>query len=88
MAKVNHPTLKMCTGPEWLIPLFDGHTNTIGTAAIHITRDANGLPIVNTDVLSDPNWNFNIPVTNPNTQETKPLKDWLTEIPYCYESNL
>ena len=79
---VTHPTLTVFTCPEWLAVMFDGYTK--GTGRIERVNDANGLPIIGKSIVDDANWNLQIPVTNPNTAETKPLIEWLTEIPYCY----
>ena len=80
MAKVTDETIRVFTGPEWLMQMFNGHQNEEGTARIEIVRDANGLPIIGTTVAIDPNWNMQLVVNG------KPLIEWLTEIPYTYEN--
>ena len=81
MAKVYHPTLTVYTAPMWLYEMFNGYRNDKGTAELRPVIDPDGNPIIGKQVLDDPDWD-NIP--NAANINGKPLREWLTEIPYCY----
>ena len=76
MAKVYHPTLKVFTGPLWLMDIWNGYTKD--ASKIKITIDPDGKPIVGTSIAQDPTWDLTTEVNG------KPLIEWLEEIPYCY----
>jgi len=80
--------MKVLTAPIWLFQMFNGYTNDKGTAKIMPTLDCNGNFIIGKSILIDPTWNLSIPVTNPETNETKPLIEWLEEIDYCFIQNI
>ncbi|MCR9252300.1 MAG: hypothetical protein NXI20_17880 [bacterium] len=75
--------IKVLTGPDWLIPLFDGSTNDTGTAEIKVSFDADGKPIISKNIISDSTWNTEQLVPSPEG-EVRKLKDWLEEINYVY----
>jgi hypothetical protein len=79
---ITHPTLKMFTGPTWLMDAFQGYTK--GNNSINIVIDAEGDPIINMDIETDLTWDLTIPVENPFTNEIKSLRAWLTIKDYKY----
>lgn len=83
MSIVTHPWLTVYTGPAWLMQMFNGFTK--GVNRIQVVIDPNGKPIIGTSIAQDPTWDLQVPITNPETNITKPLIDWLEEIPYCYQ---
>jgi len=73
---------KVFTGSNWLMHAFNGYQNEQDTARIEIIMDKHNRPIIGTSIATDPTWNLQIPVTNPHTNETKPLIEWLELIDY------
>jgi hypothetical protein len=73
---------KVFTGDEWLMQAFNGFRNSAHTAKIQVVFDLYDRPIIGTSILNDETWNLQIPVTHPQTKETKPLIEWLTLIDY------
>lgn len=73
------------TGPEWMVDLFDGFSTADNKALIQVTRDADNRPIISANVITDTTWDI-IPdnLTNPETGETKRVREWLTPINYVY----
>jgi hypothetical protein len=74
--------MKVYTGDNWLMHAFNGFRNEQDTARIEIISDKYDRPIIGASITNDPTWNMQLPVTNPHTNETKPLIDWLTLIDY------
>lgn len=82
MAKVTDPHRTVLTGPQWLADMLNGQLSPDGTAKIEVGTDANGLPIVSANILQVPEWaGFGQTIIN-----GKPLIEWLTEIPYTYNT--
>jgi len=79
---LTHPTLTVFTCDEWLAQMFDGYEK--GSGRIERVNDADGDPIIGKSILDDTNWNLNIPVTHPVTQEVRPLIGWLREKAFRY----
>jgi hypothetical protein len=74
--------MKVFTGPTWLMHAFNGYRNEQRTARIEIVFDAQDRPIIGTSITQDPTWNLQLAVNNPETNETKPLIEWLELIDY------
>lgn len=72
----------LSTKEEWLSKAYRNYWNDKNTAGINPSIDADGDFILGLSVLDDPTWNLTLPVTNPETGETKPIKDWLYEKEY------
>lgn len=83
---VNVTDVVCLTGEKWLFDQFDGFSNINGTALIHPIFDPDGDPIIGKHVLDDPDWDFmgQIEATNPNTQESKSVENWLSEKVFKY----
>ena len=74
------------TGPQFLFEMFNGAFNQAGTAQIKPNFDAYGRPIVGTQILKDPDWDYLDSVLIPmptNTAVKKYISQWLDSIPYC-----
>jgi len=72
-------TQKYYTGDFWLLQAFNNYTSPSGASIIKVKFDYYGTPYVGLTIATDPTWNMQLPVTNPLTQETKPLIEWLRE---------
>ena len=77
--------MKVFTGETWLFEIFNGYRNEQGTAMIVPILDIYDRPIIGKSILTDPTWNLQLPVTNPHTNETKPLIQWLIEVDYTHK---
>lgn len=81
---LEHPTLKVLTGPKWLFEMFNGVTNKHRTAILKPTPDANGNIILDKSILTSKDFNVDVQIINPtNGQKTTPRNE-MWEIPYCY----
>jgi hypothetical protein len=74
--------IQVYTGDNWLMHAFNGYRNEQDTARIEIIFDKYDRPIIGTSITNDPTWNMQLPVTNPHTNETRPLIEWLELIDY------
>ena len=82
MSIITHPTLKVFTGPIWLMNSFQGYTKD--NNSINIVIDAEGDPIMSMEIENDPTWDLTIPVQDPFTNEVKSLRAWFTIKDYKY----
>lgn len=77
--KVVDPNTMVLTGPEELFDMFNGFY--IGLNGIEPTRDADGLPIIGTNVLDDVVWDA-VAVIPTGTYQGQKVRDVLTLIPH------
>jgi hypothetical protein len=73
---ITHPTVKVLTGPEWLVPQYDGFMKENNMIEVH--RDPYNRPYLPLAVLNDPTYDWNAVVNG------KPLHEWVYEIDWCY----
>ena len=73
--------MKVLTSHEWVASMFDGYSNK-ATNKIQLVRDINDRPIIGTSILTDPDYNLDIPIPSPIDGEVKSLRDWFWEIDY------
>ena len=81
MRRVEHPTKKVLTGPEWIYQLFDGFTR--GNSMIKPIQDPDGNWILGKAILGSKKWDLSMRV-GPSPNEQKPIYEWLEEIPFVY----
>tara|TARA_R110000744_G_C18980785_1_gene519298 strand:- start:225 stop:506 length:282 start_codon:yes stop_codon:yes gene_type:complete len=86
--KVYHPTLTVLTGPEWLTAIFGTQIwNQKQTGYIEVNTDPDGNKYIAKEALNDPDYDFldgtQVPDPN-NPEDVRLIREWLTEIPYCY----
>jgi hypothetical protein len=74
------PSVKVYTGPEWLAAQLDGFTR--GDYVVRVGRDKYNRPFIGAGVATNGIWQMEAPFTNPDTNETKPLIEWLELIDY------
>ena len=72
--------MKVLTSHEWVASMFDGYSNK-ATNKIQLVRDINDRPIIGTSILTDPDYNLDIPIKSPDG-EVKTLGEWFWEIDY------
>jgi hypothetical protein len=73
-------SVKVYTGDEWLAAQLDGFTR--GDYVVRVGRDLYDRPFIGVGVATNGIWQMEAQFTNPHTNETKPLIDWLTLIDY------
>ena len=83
--------IEVYTGPEWLMQYYQGYTSDSGRSMVVIGRDSLNRPYIGKTIATDPVWNLSVQVTNPYTQEARPLLSWLELItipdPMNYETS-
>ena len=70
----------------WLMQFYQGYASASGRTIVEITIDPDGLPTIGKNIIDYPVFNLNVDVTNPYTQETRPLTGWFTETAYVYNT--
>jgi len=73
--------------PQWIFDLFGGEINhPTKPSQLKAKIDPDGDYIIGMNVLDDPEWDYLgvNPITNPETQESKVLRDWLSIKKYKY----
>lgn len=73
-------TVRCFTGPEWLAAQLEGLPRD--NYVVVIERDIYDRPVIGTGVAVNGIWDMQAAFTNPETNETKPLIEWLEEIDY------
>jgi len=82
--KTYHPTRKVLTGPQWLFDLYKGFKNDKGTAIIQPIIDPDGVPIIGTSILNSQDFDVDITIINPTTNQPTTPRAEIWEIPHCY----
>lgn len=73
--------------PQWIFDLFNGSIkHPTNSSELRANTDPDGDLIIGINVLDDPEWDFLgvNPIINPETGESKYLRDWLSIKKYKY----
>lgn len=73
--------------PKWIFEMFGGQIDhPTKPSQLKAQQDPDGDYIIGINVLDDPEWDYlgENPITNPSTQESRLLRDWLSIKKYKY----